>query len=57
MNTSKAIKICTRYNTWLATGNHIKYEELNTPLFQLALEHLIILAQTIEKEGNGLGDK
>ena len=57
MNTEKAITVCSNHLQWSKTGNHIKYEELNTPLFQLALQHLISLAQTIEKEGNGLGDK
>ena len=57
MNTTKAITVCSNHLQWSKTGNHIKYEELNTPLFQLALQYLITLAQTIEKEGNGLGDK
>ena len=57
MNTNKAIIVCNNYLHWSKTGKHIKYEELNTPLFQQALEYLITLAQSIEKEGNGLGDK
>jgi len=57
MNTNTAIKICSNHLQWSKTGNHIKYEELNTTLFQIALEHLITLAQSVEKEGNGLGDK
>ena len=57
MNTEKAITICSKHLQWSKTGIHIKYEELNTPLFQLALQHLITLAQTVEKEGNGMGEK
>ena len=57
MTTNKAITICSNHLQWSKTGNHIKYEELNTPLFQLALEYLITLAQEVEKEGNGLGNK
>ena len=57
MNTSKAITVCNNHLQWCKTGNHIPYEELNTDLFQHALQHLIILAQEIEKEGNGLADK
>lgn len=57
MNTIKAITICSNYLHWSKTGNYIKYEELNTSLFQQALEYLITLAQTIENEGDGLGDK
>ena len=57
MNTTKAITICSNHLQWSKTGNHIKYEDLNTPLFQLALEYLITLVQEIENEGNGLGDK
>ena len=54
MTTNKAITVCSNYLQW---SNYIKYEELNTPLFQLALEYLITLAQEIEKEGNGLDEK
>jgi len=57
MNTAKAITVCSNHLQWSKIGNYIKYEELNTPLFQLALQHLITLAKTVEKEGNGLGDK
>jgi len=57
MNTDKAIIVCSNHLQWSKTGNHVKYEELNTPLFQLALQQLITLAQEVEKEGNGLADK
>ena len=57
MNLSKAIIVSNNYLQWSKTGNHIPHEELNTPLFQNALQYLITLAQEIEKEGNGLADK
>ena len=57
MNTQKAIIVCNNHLHWSKTGNHVKYEELNTELFQLALQHLITLAHSIDNEGNGLADK
>ena len=54
MNTSKAIIIC---NNFLKCSEVVSWTELDVPLFNLALQHLITLAQDIDKEGNGLGDK
>lgn len=57
MDTSKAITVCNNHLQWCKSGNNIPYEELNTTLFQHALQHLITIAKEIEKEGNGLADK
>ena len=57
MNLSKAIIVCNNHLQWSKTGNHIPHEELNTTLFQHALQYLLTLAQEVEKEGNGLADK
>lgn len=54
MNTTKAITLC---NNFLKCSEVVSWEELDVPLFNLALQHLITLAQEIEKEGNGLADK
>ena len=51
MNTNKAIIICKNF---LKCSEVVSFEELDTPLFQEALEYLITLAQN---EGNGMGDK
>lgn len=59
MNTAKAITVCSNHLQWSKTGNHIKYEELNTPLFQQALKHLITLAKVDleNSDGEGFGTK
>ena len=54
MNTTKAITIC---NNFLKCSEVVSWEELDVPLFKTALQHLITLAQDIEKDSNGLGDK
>jgi hypothetical protein len=54
MNTTKAITVC---NNFLKCSEVVSWKELNVPLFTLALQYLITLAQEVEKEGNGLGDK
>ena len=54
MNTSKAITICSNF---LKCSKAVSWTELDVPSFNLALQHLINLAQELEKEGNGLGDK
>lgn len=57
MQLDKAIVVSKNYLQWAKTGNHISYEELNTDLFQEALQYLISLAQDVEKEQYGLGSK
>ena len=54
MNTTKAITVC---NNFLKCSEVVSWEELDVPLFQLALQHLIALAQEVEKDGNGMGEK
>jgi hypothetical protein len=54
MNTDKAIIVC---NNFLKCNEVVSWEELDVPLFNVALQHLITLAQDVEKDGNGIGDK
>jgi hypothetical protein len=50
MNTAKAITVC---NNFLKCSEVVSWEELDVPLFNAALQHLISLAQESEKKVMG----